>query len=176
MARTVKKTEASVTSTESTTEVAAQNTAENATATKQRRMLTDEQRQRIRDRNARNFKEHRSEIMDYMRITPRNGGDIRKQQQFASLAYQILRNISRLDNVSIVVGDDFTKKIVNVVRNISSVSHKTDEAFSYATNEKEAVVEAAKELEELKVEAIKTLNTLNAKASSIAGKINKINA
>lgn len=141
-----------------------------------RRTLTEEQRKRIFERNERNFKRQRSEILDYMRFSPRSPADIRRQQRFASLSAQILNNVSRLDNIAVIVGDEFVAKVANILRNIAAITRQADEAFSYGNGDKTAIIEANKELQALKNEALKALNELNSKVSSLGGKLSKANA
>ncbi|CAM3423624.1 hypothetical protein [Helicobacter labetoulli] len=135
-----------------------------------RRQAAATQRKAFFERRAREHKATTRDLLSYLGTTPRNFIDANRQQRFALLSHLILQNINNIDYVSIVVGDDFTRRSSQVLRNIYSSSKEANFAILAGGEKGTEAIEASKKIEDLKAEAIKTLNQLNSQISQIASK------
>lgn len=174
MARTKATATEEVVATENT-EVATEATTTEAQTAKinakaGRRQATAAQRKAFFDRRAREHKVITRDLLSYIGSSPRNFVDTNRQQRFALLSHLILQNINNIDYVSIVVGDDFTRRSSQVLRNIHSSSKEANFAILAGGEKGTEAIEASKKIEDLKAEAIKTLNQINSQISQIASK------
>lgn len=159
--------------TETAVETTAAQTATNTAPKRARRTLTPEQRARMNERSDRMFQAQRRELMEYLKFSPRGVGDRVRQQRFMNLVSLILRNISRLDDVQVIVGDNFSRRMSEVARNSVNITKQADEAYSYGDGDREAILSATKEIESLKSEILKSINDFNSKISSVRAKLDK---
>ena len=153
--------------TEATT---AESQSANTNAKAGRRQATAAQRKAFFERRAREHKVTTRDLLSYLGSTPRNFVDANRQQRFALLSHLILQNINNIDNVSVISGDDFTRRSSQVLRNIYSSSKEANFAILAGGEKGTEAIEASKKIEDLKAEAIKTLNQLNSQISQIASK------